>query len=314
MLIALVFSSCSPQLPTSIGKVREIVIITRYHSLIDSVTNKILQDSIETPQSEPEFLVRNETLQQLAAFAGFHLIFIIGTLKDEPVQRLLGNYRSEVENDTSKLFAISEPWAKNQKVLVLVVQNETLLTSELNKFAKRIRYTFQQWVIDQIRRITYQRGANQLLKKILLDKYGFAFDLPTGFKLVDKYEFDKFIYFLSHNPDRSIFCYYEDGMKPLNKGNLLTFRDILTAQFYDGDFVIKDFTHADTVRFLDVLALKMTGVWQNNRLVAGGPFVSYCFNYQNRFYFIDGMAFNPGKYKLDNQNQLNVILQTFSMR
>jgi hypothetical protein len=60
--------------------------------------------------------------------------------------------------------------------------------------------------------------------------------------------------------------------------------------------------------------LKIRGVWQNPKLVAGGPFVSYCFNYQNRFYYLDGMVFNPGKHKLDNQNQIDVILQTFELK
>jgi hypothetical protein len=314
LLLGLGIISCSPQLPTSIGLVREIVVVTPYRDLIDSTAKKILQRDIFTPQPEPEFLLRFEPLQRLEAFAAFHIVFIVGTIKDEPIQQLLSTRLAEVKKDTFGLFAIPEPWAKNQKVLVFVAQAESLLNSGLTKYAARIRYTFQQWVFEQMNKLTYQRGFNKRLKQKVLEKYGFAFDLLFGFKLVDKYEFDKFIYFVTHNPDRSIFCYYEDGTKPLTKDNLLAFRDSLTAQFYEGDFVVKNLTIADTVRFLDVIALKLKGVWQNNQLVAGGPFVSYCFNYRNRFYFIDGMAFNPGKHKLDNQNQLDVILQTFVLK
>ena len=304
------FFSCSPQLPTSIGRVRQVVLITEYHELIDSIARQILQESIYTPQPEPEFLIRFEPLNRLEAVAALHFVFIVGTIKDEPIRQILDNRLPEIEKDTYSLLAIPQPWAKNQKVLVFVAQNESLLVNGLIKYSARIRYTFQQWVINQISRLTYQKGYNKRLKAKTLEKYHFAFDLPAGFKMVDKYEFDKFIYFVTHNPDRSIFCYYEDGIKPLTKDNLLSFRDSLTTQFYEGDFVLKELSVADSVRFLDLLALKLKGVWKNNKLNAGGPFVSYCFNQNNRFYFIDGMVFNPGKYKLDNQNQLDAILQT----
>ncbi len=308
------FFSCSSQLQTSIGRIREIVLITQYHDLVDSVASEILQDSIYTPQPEPEFLIRYEPLNRLEAFAAVHFVFIIGTTKDEPIRQILDYRLPEVEKDTYSLLAIPQPWAKNQKVLVFVAQNESLLVTGLIKYSARIRYTFQQWVLKQMKKLTYQRGYNKGLKAKTLEKYNFAFDLPAGFKLVDKYEFDKFIYFVTHNPDRSIFCYYEDGIKPLVKDNLLAFRDSLTAQFYEGDFVVTEFSQADTVRFLNVMGLNIKGVWKNTKLVAGGPFVSYCFNYQNRFYYIDGIVFNPGKRKLDNQNQLDVILQTFELK
>lgn len=314
VLIALCIVACSPQLSTSIGRIRQIVLITQYHELIDSVARAILQDSIYTPQPEPEFLIRYEPLNRLDTVAVLHFVFIVGTVKDEPIRQLLDHRLPEIEKDTFSLLAIPQPWAKNQKVLVFVTKDESLLVPGLTKYSARIRYTFQQWVLEQINRLTYQKGYNKRLKEKTLKKYNFAFDLPPGFKMVDQYEFDKFIYFVTHNPDRSIFCYYEAGMKPLTKDNLLSFRDSLTAQFYEADFVVKELSIADTVRFWEVLALKIKGVWQNEKLVAGGPFVSYCFNYQNRFYYLDGMVFNPGKHKLDNLNQIDVILQTFELK
>jgi hypothetical protein len=314
VLIALCIISCSPQLPASIGRVRQIALVTDYHKLVDSVAKLILQESIYTPQPEPEFLIRYEPIKRLEAVAALHFVFIVGTIEDEPVRQILDSRLAEIEKDTFSLLAIPQPWAKNQKVLVFAAQKESLLVTGLTKYSARIRYTFQQWVMEQMRKLTYQRGYNKRFKAKTLEKYNFAFDLPPGFKMVDKYEFDKFIYFVNHNPDRSIFCYYEDGIKPLTKDNLLAFRDSLTAQFYDGDFVVKELSIADTVRFWEVRALKIRGVWQNPKLVAGGPFVSYCFNYQNRFYYLDGMVFNPGKHKLDNLNQIDVILQTFELK
>lgn len=324
LLTLITIFSCSPQLPTSIGRVREIVLITDYHNLVDTIAQRILQETLYTPQPEPEFLLRFEPLSRLETMAGFHIIFLIGTKNDEPIQKLFGERLTELENNNFQLLAINEPWAKNQKVLVLVTQNESFLITGLKQYSARIRWQFQQYVLTQMQRLTYQRGFNRKLKTKVLKQYGIAFNLPFGFQMIDKYELDNFIYFVTHNPDRSIFIYYETGTKPLNKDNLLAFRDSLTAQFYEGDFVIKELCRADTIQFqfssftypemIKVLALRIKGVWQNEDLVAGGPFVSYCFNYQNRFYYIDGMAFNPGKHKLDNLNQLDVILQTLELK
>ncbi len=313
--------SCSPQLPTAIGPIREVVLVTDYHDLIDSTAQKILQNSIYTPQPEPEFLIRYEPLSRLKAVASFHIILLVGTANDDIIQQLCGERLQGLDKDTFKLLAISEPWAKNQKVLIFVTQKESLLVNGLNKFSARLRLTLQQYALAQMHRLTYQRGYNRRLKEKLLGKYGWAFNFPYGFRLVDKYELDKFIYLVTHNPDRSVFVYFEQKTRPLLKELLLSLRDSLTQQFYEGDFVVKELCQADTVRFqfftaetVAVLALKIRGVWQNQNLVAGGPFVAYCFNYQNRFYFLDGMAFNPGKYKLDNLNQLDVILQTFELK
>jgi len=296
------------------GIIREIIVVSPHNNIIEPITRQILQQNIYTPQPEPEFVLRFEDTARLRAFLNFHLMFIVGTTKDEVIQKLLGDRVNQVEKDTFKLIVIPEPWAKNQKVLVFVSKDESLLVSGMAKYSKRIRHTFQQWIVEQMRKITYEKGHNKQLKDLLLTRYGFGLDLPASFRLVDKYEFDKFIYLVAHNPDRSIFCYYEAGTKPLAKDNLLSFRDSLTFQFYEGDSVVKNLTIVDTVQFFNGSALKLKGVWQNQKLAAGGPFISYCFNYQNRFYYIDGSVYNPGKYKLDNLNQVDVILQTFELK
>ena len=124
--LALIFFTCSPQLPTSIGRIRQIVLVTEYHKLVDSVVSQILQDSIYTPQPEPEFFIRYEPLNRLQAVAALHFVFIVGTIEDEPIRQILDYRLSDIEKDTYSLLAIPQPWAKNQKVLIFVTQNESL--------------------------------------------------------------------------------------------------------------------------------------------------------------------------------------------
>jgi hypothetical protein len=67
----------------------------------------------------------------------------------------------------------------------------------------------------------------------------------------------------------------------------------------------------DTIEFLGVPGLRLRGVWQNQRQVIGGPFVLYAFNYQERFFILDGMVFNPGQKKLSSLFQVEAIIRTF---
>jgi hypothetical protein len=306
--------SCTTNLPTTFGRPRQIVLLTNYQKTIENTIANILKQNIYTVQPEPEFLIRYETLDRAENFIKFHLIFIVGAINEEPINTLLQKQQEKIENDSFGLFTFIDPWAKGQYVLIFAVKNHELLETGLLRYSRRIRKTFQDYVLDYMDKITYERGYDKKLTEQLLNKYNFTIKSPFRFTLIDKYETDNFIYLVTHNPDRSIFFYYQQQPRVLDPVELITLRDSLTKNFYDGDYIYKDLTRAETTMFNNIWAIKITGVWQNAKMVIGGPFISYCFNYNNRFYYIDGMLYYPGKKKLDNLNQLNAILHTFKFK
>lgn len=308
----LLIVNCAPELPPTIGRPRKIVLLTNYQSIIKEQIKSILEQEIYTVQPEPEFLVRYEPLEKFNAFVKFHLIFLVGTISEEPIATLINQKIEQIKNDTFGLFSLSEPWAKNQKVLVFATTKPEFLNQGLKRYAPRIRKTFQDYLLAYMTHITYERGYDKKMTKQLIDKYNYRLKVPYGFKLNTKYEADNFIYLVAHNPDRSIFLYSDPQEISLDPLHLIAYRDSLTKYFYDGDFVYKPFTRAETTLFNGILAIKLIGVWQNEIENIGGPFIAYCFNYNQRFYFIDGSLFNPGKRKLDNLNQLDAILRTFT--
>ncbi|MBM3315986.1 DUF4837 family protein, partial [candidate division WOR-3 bacterium] len=70
----------------------------------------------------------------------------------------------------------------------------------------------------------------------------------------------------------------------------------------------------ESIGFMGGPCLRLRGVWQNPGEVIGGPFVSYSFSYQGRFFMLDGTLFNPGERKLDNLFQLEAVIRTFTPR
>lgn len=303
--------SCSSNLPSTFGKARQIVLLTNYKPYIETQIKEILEQNIYTVQPEPEFIIEYQPLLNARPFLKFRFIFIVGTLDEEPINSLVYQQHEKIEKDTLGLFALSNVWADNQKVLIFVAQYHEQLAKGLNRYSKRIRKTFQNYLLDYMTKITYERGYNKNLTKELSQKHYFSIKAPYDFRLNKKYEKDNFIYLNAHNPDRSIFFYSQPTTKELVPFKLIELRDSLTKLFYEGDFVLKEYTRAETTDFNGIFAIKLLGVWQNNKLVAGGPFIAYCFNYDNRFYFIDGMVYYPGKKKLNSLNQIDAILHTF---
>jgi len=307
------FISCTTNLPATFGKPRKIVLLTNYREKIENQIKAILEQNIYTVQPEPEFLIKYEPLENIAPFLKFHLIFIIGTIDEEPINTLINKYQAKIKSDTFGLFAFSEPWAKGQKVLVFAATSHELLETGLKRYAPRIQKTFQEYLLTYMTQITYERGYDKRLTKQLSDNYNYILKIPNGFKINLKYEPDGFIYLVGHNPERSIFLYTQAQELELTRSRLIAFRDSLTMRFYDGDFVYQLLTRAETTLFNNVVAMKLIGVWQNNEIIVGGPFISYGFNNNHQFYFIDGVLFNPGKKKLDNLNQLDAIIHTFKI-
>lgn len=305
--------SCTENLPTTLGRPRKLILLTNYKSQIENEIKSILEQNVYTVQPEPEFIIRYEPLLNADAFIKFHLIFFVGTIDEEPIASLISKNKQKIENDTFGLFSFAEPWAKGQKVMVFVAQNHNLLEAGLKKYSARIRKTFKNYLLEYMTKITYERGFDQKLTKKLSEKYSYSIKVPNGFRFIDKYENEGFLYLIAHNPDRNIFLYSDPQVQDLNPLKLIDYRDMLTKKFYDSDYVYRDMTKAETTLINNIWAIKLIGVWQNNQAVIGGPFVSYCFNHNERFYFIDGTLYNPGKRKLDNLNQLDAILNTFAL-
>jgi len=288
--------SCTTNLPTTLGRPRKLVLLTNYKSLIQDEIALILEQNIYTVQPEPEFVIRYEPLITADAFIKFHLIFFVGTIDEEPIASLVSKNKDKIEKDTFGLFSFNEPWAKGQKVMVFVAKNRDLLETGLIKYSARIRKTFQDYLLEYMKKITFERGYDQKQTKWLFDKFNCSVQVPNGFRIADKYENEGFLYLIAHNPDRNIFLYSDPQTQDLNPSKLIDFRDILTAKFYDSDYVYREMTKAETTLINNIWAIKLIGVWQNRKQTIGGPFVAYCFNYQERFYFIDG-TLSPEKIR-----------------
>jgi hypothetical protein len=136
---------------------------------------------------------------------------------------------------------------------------------------------------------------------------------------------DGFMSYIRKNPDRLVTLLYR--VEPIK--NPIEFRDSLFSEHFNGDEVVVDnisvtseegkasfikLTSLDTINFRDVKAVQIKGVWKNDKLKGGpmgGPFISYVFQKDGLWYFLDGHVFAPGKKKWPFLEEVNIILNTF---
>ncbi len=312
LIFILFLFSCSP-LPPTIGKLREVIIFTEYENEIRDIISKILEKKVYTPQPESYFTIRYKNLASFPLLKDFSTLFLIGTISDEFISDLIGDKIEIVKKDTFGFFRLKELYGKNQQIFIFVSNDKNLLKEGLKRYEKRIFYSLLEHLYHLIHLYTYSIGIDKEKIKYLKENYSFAFKVPKRYFLKEEYKKENFIYLFTHYPDRSIFIYFDNKKRELIPKKIADLRDSLTIKFYNGDYILREYTYYETTYFLNQLSLKIMGVWQNDKDIIGGPFISYAFNYKDKFYLIDGTLFYPGEKKLNNLLQLEVILKTFEV-
>ncbi|MEN9979462.1 MAG: DUF4837 family protein [candidate division WOR-3 bacterium] len=312
-LAVLVLCLCTGSLPKSIGRLQEVTIITDYWNLVSGQVKAVLEQPVFTPQPEPEFLLRVGGFDRFPSYSRMRIVFLIGTVRDSIIRGVLGGRADSLGEEGFGLFKFPNAWVDNQQVLLFVARDTERLIEGLRVYGARLYRTVTEMVLEQMTAATYFRGRDDGAGRQLA-RFGFSLDVPKEWLIQDKDSAERFIYIHGHFPDRSVFVHWQDTVFPLVSDSVLQLRDRLTAKFYDGDYVDRNAVRAESIEFLGVPCLRIRGVWQNQKQVIGGPFVLYAFNYQERFFLLDGMVFNPGEKKVSSLFQVEAIIRTFLPR
>lgn len=298
---------CKQVLPESVGRARDIIVVTPYKDSLEMEISFILEEVHYTPQPEKEYRVKYVPCDKFDAYSRFHTILVCLTPADSLYQVYFSSLRLL---DSFTLYRIDTLFAKDQVILLLLGKEVSSLKEGLRKYREKIKQIFKIRLLQRLYDYTYVEGFNREAMQHLR-KYGFNLKVPARFILIERYSSQHFVYLIAHEPDRNIFIYWEDKPREIDPGNLFYIRDSLTQIFYNGDYVERTLSVFKEWKFKNYKGYRLEGVWQNEKFTIGGPFVSYVFNTDNRFYFIDAIVFEPGKKKLSFLNQMEVILLTF---
>lgn len=310
--VAAVLGGCRGRATPAVGDLREVVVVSGWWGAVEPEVRAILQQEIPTPQPEPEFKLRVFTPDQFRTYSMFRTLLVIGPTRDTLVATLLGPRVDSLPGGEYGLFRVPNPWSQNQELVIFAAREDSLLVPGLRAYAARLRATFREVVVRHVERAVYHRGRDTAGERALAEAYAFSIGVPKDWFLKQDHAGEHFVYLFGHYPDRGVFVYWEDAPRALGADSLVALRDRLTARFYKGDVVEPGYTVADTVEFLASPAVRLQGIWQNEEATIGGPFVSYSFNHEGRFFMVDGYVYNPGKKKLSSLLHVEAVIRTFT--
>lgn len=307
--LALLVTSCEYK-PDSVGRARDVLVFTEHKEVIEQELAFALGKQVFTPQPTREFVVRYLEPAELANRLTQHGILIVGFEDDSLINSLFPDLSA---NDSFALYRINDVWAKNQSVLVFMARDTLSMLLGLKAVRSKIHETFKYRLLERLEAMTYEKGKDEELSE-KIETYGFKVKVPKEWLLDERYAAQNFIWVHAHDPERSIFIYWEEKEREnLSRTTMLALRDSLTALFYEGDYLDSTFTTAGPSYFRGNEAIRIEGVWQNEELIVGGPMITFSFNEAGRFWMIDAILFYPGPptKKVFWLNQLEVILATF---
>jgi hypothetical protein len=310
MLLVLVVLSCA-RLPANIGKSREVVVISREPNPPLLVNN--LQRYNYVPQQENLFSFIYAADTVIKDYNKFHTILLYGSLQDTFITTLLSPEAQEAtQRDTFTLYKLNDVWTQGQLVIVMVVSDSHYIPAGMTKYGSLISNILEESYYQRVKENYYIQGIDGKIKNEL-KRFGVTFDVHKGWLIDSTHHDENFIYVHAHFPDRSIFFYKERLDTTLTDSFVINKRDALTQKYYNGDYILKDLTTAEKIELRGMQGYRLRGVWQNDSLVAGGPFLSYFLTSRDTLFVVDGMLFLPGERKTEQFTKIEVLLNSFQL-
>ena len=329
-VLLFVFQACDNKIQSR-GKVRNIVVVadSALWSRVDSMVTAKLCPERFTPQPENIFVLNQIPPQNLGRLKRYPQVLFIGTLDMGGTTKTLldqmlppqSHARELVESGERFFYEVDEPWSKNQLLGVLVANDEASLVEQFNANGDQVFNAFDEHANLRAEQQVYYREYQKDLTKQLMDSSGWSVNVPLSwFIAIDDPE-ARVAWLRKMNPQRELFVYWEPVQDPsiLSKEWMVDTRNRLSKQYFEGDYIYSDSTVKvveSTVNFLDRYCIKLEGIWQNDSLVAGGPFRSYGFYNEGdgRMYLIDLSVFAPEERKWLYLRQLDAVAKTFKTR
>jgi len=311
VIAAVVLLVTCARTPPSVGKSRDIVVISA--TIDTALVSRNIQIYNYVPQREKLFYFLFAADTSIHAYDKFHTIFLYGSLEDEFMTLLLSqDARQATIEDTFTLFKLNDVWARDQLCVVLAASENQYIEEGIDRFGPFVQEILEENYYQRIKDNYYSTGVDRKTKQTL-STLGFTVDVGEAWLIDSTHRDEQFIYIHAHFPDRSIFFYTEERPQDITAPYALAKRDTLTEKYYNGDYILEELTQAEPIEFKDMSGIRLRGVWQNDSLVAGGPFISYFLKRGDTLRVLDAILFYPGERKSDFLTTLEVILNSFEI-
>jgi hypothetical protein len=204
--------------------------------------------------------------------------------------------------------------ARYQTHAFLIAEQAAAFPEAARTNGRAIRDGFLQSNRRRILEFLLFRGENLTLARALHERFGWTIRMPAPFEESTEHVDAGFFSMKMDRPGRLLFVYWADGYERLpDPDRIVAVRDSLGMLYYDEDYVEPSRTTAFPGTFQGRPAVRIHGLWQNEKYTIGGPFRSIAFHddKKGRFYLLDYAVYAPGVSKKYYLWELESVIETF---
>ena len=332
LFIILMYVISCDHVKTAAGRDDRIVVFS------EDVLWQTLQDTLkstlgtpwEVPAVESKYVLDRQPISKFKLYKQQkNLMFIVAKNQKNAlngfVEKIIPkNYQPLIENETFNFFLLKNVYAKNQLLLLFVVNDYNDASRIFGKqFTELETYKkFDELVQERLTKEIYAFSEDKNVSELLSETQGYSLRAPYRFQLVDNKQRNdsNLVSLYSPNPIQWVCArkVFVDETTEIDSDFLVSERNYMMGTFFDGDSVDTDGIITEQNIIIDGLSgIRFQGAYKfysKGQIVAGGPFISYALRDENMVYFIDAHVMNIGKRKIKDLMRLETIMKTFKRK
>lgn len=325
VLSIIIFNNCEYK-SQSAGPIDKISVLMD-SSYIDSWGNAI-KDIFGTikyyPDAEREFIIQFYDMDKYREWSVQKNLLMVGYLNgpDSVSKKLMTMLSDSLKKQIKKgkyfYFRKQDVWARDQYVMYCIGRDSYDVEVQLYGYKKQMLQEFRNYYYGMLYKQMYARAEQKELEKELFEKYDFVLRIMHDYHVAAANKRDNIYWLRRPIIDRSLFVHWLEGKGPefIQKDSIIAERNRMGAKYFEGDYVTERDLHSFKVTFAGHKALKIEGIWQNDKYYIGGPFKTYAFYDAklNKVFMVDLFVFIPDKRKKYYLDQLEVMANTFKLK
>jgi len=321
LALLLLWGACSPRKLPALGGSENLTIVTNLSPTSEAVelVKTLFSKKLVTIEEEARYKIEMVGPENLHKQRDSRNLLLLADLSKRDrvsgkVREVLGKKELEQLVERGAGYAVlSNVEALGQTMAVVAGTSGQALMNVLREKGEELYAETDSLVTVRTQDLMYIHGEDTSMERYILSKYGWSVKIPKTFRVAEEEEGRVIKIVSAEDPARLFLVHWTaSASDTLSKKECLGLRAKLAWAYYDEDKIDQQRTTSREVMFQGRKALKLSGVWQNDKYVIGGPFITYCFLEKGRLYLLDGVVFAPGMNKGPWLRQVEAMMLTFS--
>ena len=322
--LAFVLAGCDYK-PRAGGVENQLHVVVSFEdqSHVKAVIDSVLGRAIYTPAPETYFDITYIDPFEFSSVKRSHNLLVISVLgiPDTTVDRIARSMLPPAQLDlatdgNTQIFSTRDFFARDQ-VFSLVVGNDP--ADLIRGLRNRGTWLFQQYdkaFLERQKKHVFKRKEEKELSAELWEKYRWRLRIQRDYVMIREEPERNFVWIGRAFPFRWFSVNWIDKPRTQKLDQLMVTELVndFPMAYYNKIRFSDVYQRAESVDFIGQKAWRVEGLWEHNKEVKGGPFISYVFydEKSDRLFHLNFLVHSPGQKKIISLRQMEIMAHTFS--